>query len=56
MIGVLHDLARAARFCGRRVLGDAGRVVADGPPAEVLTPARVLGVYGVDARFVPALG
>ena len=31
-------------------------VVADGPPAEVLTPERILGVYGVHPRFVPALG
>ena len=31
-------------------------IVADGPPAEVLTPERILGVYGVHPRFVPALG
>jgi iron complex transport system ATP-binding protein len=55
VIAVLHDLAMAARFFGRMVLIDGGRAVADGPPGEVLTPARVLGVYGVDARFVPAL-
>ena len=56
VIAVLHDLAMAARFFSRMVLIDDGRVAADGPPDEVLTPARILGVYGVDARFVPALG
>jgi iron complex transport system ATP-binding protein len=55
VIAVLHDLAMAARFFGRMVLVADGRVAADGPPDEVLTPARILGVYGVDPRFVPAL-
>jgi len=53
---VLHDLAMAARFFDRMVLLDDGRVVADGPPDGVLSPARIRAVYGVDARFVPALG
>ena len=56
VIAVLHDLAMAARFFERMVLLDDGAVVADGPPAEVLTPERISGVYGVHPRFVPALG
>jgi iron complex transport system ATP-binding protein len=56
VIAVLHDLAMAARFFERMVLLDDGALVADGPPAEVLTPERILGVYGVHPRFVPALG
>lgn len=48
----LHDLVMAARFCPRLVLLDAGRVVADGPPAEVLTPERLREVFGIAAEFV----
>ena len=48
VVAVLHDLPLAARFCGRLVLLVAGRVVADGPPDEVLTPQRLRAAYGVD--------
>jgi iron complex transport system ATP-binding protein len=46
---VLHDLTLAARFCDRLVLLDRGRGVAAGPPAEVLTDARLRAVYRVEA-------
>jgi iron complex transport system ATP-binding protein len=52
IIAVLHDLALAAHFFPRLVLLDAGRVVADGPPVEVLTPDRIREVFGVDPSFV----
>ncbi|MEM9724793.1 MAG: ABC transporter ATP-binding protein [Pseudomonadota bacterium] len=45
----LHDLGLAARWCSRIVLLQSGRVIADGPPAETLSPARLRAVYGVDA-------
>jgi len=48
VVAVLHELGLATRFCDRIVLLDAGRVVAEGAPAEVLTPARVREVYRVD--------
>ncbi len=44
-----HDLNVAAAFCDRLVLLCAGRVVAAGPPAEVLTAAKVREVYEIDA-------
>lgn len=47
----LHDLSLAARFCDRLLLVDRGRLVADGPPDEVLTSARLADVFGVDARL-----
>jgi len=50
VIAVLHDLTMAARYCDRLVLIDNGTVVADGTPAEVLTPANLKSVYGIDAR------
>jgi iron complex transport system ATP-binding protein len=56
VIAVLHDLPLAAHFFGRLVLLDGGRVVADGPAREVLSAERIRDVYGVDPRFVPALG
>ncbi len=47
----LHDLGLAARWCDRIVLMEAGRIVADGTPAEVLTPARLETVYGIRAHI-----
>lgn len=55
VLAVLHDLPLASHFFDRLVLLDAGRVVADDSPRDVLTPERIRAVYGVDPRFVPAL-
>lgn len=55
VLAVLHDLPLAAHFFPRLVLLDEGRLVADGPPEDVLTPERIRSVYGVDPRFLPAL-
>ncbi len=43
---VSHHLNAAARFADRLVLMSAGRVAADGPPAEVLTAERLSAVFG----------
>ena len=37
----------------RLVLMDRGRLVADGHPSDVLTPARLEQVFGVSGAFVP---
>ncbi len=47
VLAVLHDLNLAAAFAPRIVLLDGGRLVADGPPDEVLTPTRIRAVFGV---------
>lgn len=47
----LHDLAIAARYCDRLVLLHGGELVADGPPAEVLTRDRLGAVYEVDVHI-----
>lgn len=52
VIAVLHDLSLAAHFFPRLVLLDAGRVAADGPAQDVLTPDRIRDVFGVDSSFV----
>jgi len=51
VIAILHDLSMAARYCDRLLLLDGGRLVADGPPGEVLTEARLAEVYGIRARI-----
>lgn len=53
VVAVLHDLAQAARFASRLVVMDAGRVVADGPPGEVLTADLVHRVFGLRCDVVP---
>ncbi|MBK3635021.1 ABC transporter ATP-binding protein [Streptomyces sp. MBT97] len=44
---VLHDLDQAAAVADRITLLEAGRVVADGSPEDVLTPERLTAVYGI---------
>ena len=48
----VHDLSLSLRHATRAVLMQDGRVVADGPPGEVLTPARLAEVFGVRAHRV----
>ena len=45
--GVVHDLNLAARFADHVVLMSRGRVLASGPPRDVLTPELVDAAFGV---------
>jgi iron complex transport system ATP-binding protein len=58
MVLATHDLNLAAALCDRLVLMQQGRVLAQGPTGDVLTPAMVRTLYGVDAdvRFHEAAG
>ncbi len=47
IVMVLHDLNQACRYADHVVAMKAGRVVAEGPPAEVVTPALVEDVFDV---------
>lgn len=49
VVCVLHDLALAARFCDRLILLAGGRVVAEGPPRDVLADAHLGAAYAVEA-------
>ena len=50
VVVVLHDLNQAARGADAVVLMRAGRIVAQGPPDKVLTPALIAQTYGVTAH------
>lgn len=49
VILVMHDLNLAARFSDTLILISEGKVYASGTPAEVLSPANISAVYGVEA-------
>lgn len=48
---VTHDLNLASQFATRMLLLDAGRVVTEGTPDEVLRPEVLRPVYGDDLHF-----
>ena len=52
VVAVLHDIGLAAHFFPRVVVLDEGRIVADGPPGESLTPDRIREVFEVDPALV----
>ncbi len=47
VVSVTHDLNLAGHFSDRVAMMHSGRIVALGPPTEVLTCERVASVYGV---------
>lgn len=50
---VLHDLNQAARYADHLVAMKEGRVVAEGPPAEVVTADLVREVFGLESVVIP---
>lgn len=52
IVAVLHDLAHAARYADHLVAMREGEVVAVGTPDEVLTPATVRAVFGIDCHVL----
>ncbi|MCS6759399.1 MAG: ABC transporter ATP-binding protein [Candidatus Devosia euplotis] len=52
-IVVLHDIAQAARYGDRLVVMHAGRIVAEGKPADVVTPGLLQRVYGLRCKVYP---
>jgi iron complex transport system ATP-binding protein len=58
VLAVMHDLNLAALYCRRLVLLQAGRVLADGPTAEVFTREVLEAVYEtpVEVFVHPATG
>ncbi len=58
VVAAIHDLNLAARFAERIVVLSRGRIVADGPPASVLSVDLLARVWGVaaDLRQDPRSG
>jgi len=50
VLAVFHDLELAARYADRLLVLQEGRLVTEGPPASVLTPDCIAGVFGMQAR------
>ncbi|MFG0835400.1 heme ABC transporter ATP-binding protein [Aeromonas bivalvium] len=50
---VLHDLNLAARYADRLLMLERGKLMADGPPARVLTPELVTRLYDYPAQVIP---
>jgi iron complex transport system ATP-binding protein len=48
----MHDLGTAVRFASRAALLHDGRIVASGPPSDVLTPGLCRQVFAVDTEIL----
>ncbi|MGP4013043.1 ABC transporter ATP-binding protein [Streptomyces sp. 4N124] len=53
VVAVLHDLNQAARYADHIVAMKAGRIVAQGAPADVVTAELVEEVFGLASVVVP---
>ncbi len=56
VVFTVHDLTLAARIADRIVLMCDGEIVADGAPADALTPETLKRAYGIEAKWVNAHG
>ncbi|MET9294092.1 ABC transporter ATP-binding protein [Streptomyces sp. NPDC003077] len=54
IVMVVHDLAAAARYADTLVAMRAGRIVASGPPQEVVDTALVRELYGIESEILTA--
>ena len=55
-IVILHDINLAAQYCDRIVALNAGRVVAEGTPAEIMTPEQLASIFGIPMLVAPHPG
>ncbi|WP_306281004.1 ABC transporter ATP-binding protein [Frankia sp. AvcI1] len=53
LVAVLHDLNQACRYATHLVVMAAGRIVAEGPPAEIVTAALIETTFGLGCRVIP---
>lgn len=53
IVMALHDINEAARVSDRLVAMRDGRIIGDGPPAEILTAQLLEELYGIDCDLLP---
>jgi iron complex transport system ATP-binding protein len=53
VVMVLHDLSLAARYADHLIAMRDGRIVAQGPPREVITTELLADVFGLHAAVLP---
>ena len=53
VVSVTHDLNLAASFSDRVIALKSGRVEADAPPSDALSPASIRRIFAVDAEWLP---
>ncbi len=52
VVVVLHDVNMAARFCGEIIALHSGALIAQGKPAEIMTPPQLARVYGIEMSVI----
>ncbi|MGY4710745.1 ABC transporter ATP-binding protein [Mycolicibacterium sp. CBM1] len=52
VVAVLHDLNHACRYADQIIAMKSGRIVAQGPPGEVITEELVESVYGLACQII----
>lgn len=52
VVMVLHDLNLAVRYSDRLVVMSQGKIVAAGPPNEIISEQLLLDVFGLEARVI----
>lgn len=52
LVAVLHDLNQAARYATHIIAMRAGEILAQGPPAEIITAEMVERTFGVRSRII----
>ncbi|MFE9309919.1 ABC transporter ATP-binding protein [Streptomyces sp. NPDC006706] len=53
VVAVLHDLNQAARYADHLIAMRAGRIIAQGPPGDIVTAELVQKVFGLASVVVP---
>lgn len=53
ILASFHDINLAAAIFPRLLLLQGGRIIADGPPAAVITPPLLRRAYGYEAQVIP---
>ncbi|PIC99359.1 ABC transporter ATP-binding protein [Sporosarcina sp. P29] len=51
IVMVLHDINQAIRYSDEIIMMKNGRIIAEGPPREIITKDIIKEVYGVNAIF-----